>query len=393
MTKKNSSVAGQHAVAARRLLILTAIVAGFFALDFQRQAIADEADRDQSTCERERESATTALRLARETAEKARSAATSARAELDDFIKRHFDEHRQRGAADLPKFRESKPQHKPADNPSWQELKNQLAELRARREEMLSQLMPAHPDVVEIDDQIAALSRRLTLEALPTEEPAQRGSGDGVDAADLSLAEYLASERDRHRHSSAAYEEILARWQSSDRDLQTAVEAERQASRRLADIKPPASPAVSVALVTPAPVTQPLPLPAHSAAGPTVKTRPQGSQPLALAVLLVALVVVALAAVKLARSNADAVFSSAAEISATLALPVVGILPAAEMANDEHPATRRLTHWTRLLAEVLLALAVFVAVAYLVQNPLIIWQICTDPVEGLSRIMHSFRPN
>ncbi|HEV3136925.1 MAG TPA: hypothetical protein VGZ26_03455 [Pirellulales bacterium] len=393
MTKNYSSAGHQPAFAARRPLILAALLAGFFAPDLQRQSIAAEADQHHSTWERERESAATELQLAHGAAEKARSAATSEKAQLDDFVRRHFDDHQQRGAAPLPKLREPKQQQRLPDNPSSQQLKAQFAELKARREEMLTRLMPAHPDVVELDDRIAALFRRLALEPVPADGPAPRSADDRVDAADGSLAEFLASERERHKHSSAVYEELLARWQSADRDLQAAVESERQAAERLADIKPPVSPAAAVASVTPPPFTQPLPLPKHSESRPTAKSRPQGSQPLALAVLLIALVVVALAAVKLARSSADVVFTSAAEVSAALALPVVGIIPAVEMANDELPATRRVARGTRLLAEVLLAVAVFVAVAYLVQDPSIIWQICIDPADGLSRLMRLFRLN
>jgi hypothetical protein len=73
-----------------------------------------------------------------------------------------------------------------------------------------------------------------------------------------------------------------------------------------------------------------------------------------------------------------------------LALPVVGIIPAADMASYELPAASRFRRGTQLLAEVLLALVVFVTVAYLVQNPLSIWQICTDPIDGLSRLARFF---
>jgi hypothetical protein len=389
MTKKKSSAGIQHALPACRLVNLTAIWAVFFALGLQPPAFADETDEGNSTSASERQIADRELQLAHETVEKARSATVSAKMQLDDFIARHFDEHHLRGASPLPKFRGSQPARKSAANPRWQQLNDQLTELKTRREDLLNRLMPVHPDVMEVDDQIAVLSRRLALERLPAEAPAPPGAAEGVDAADGDLAEYLSSERQRHQQSASAYAEILARWQAAERDLHAALEGERQAAQRLAEIKAPIVPMAAM----PSPTVTSLPMPAPSASGHASKAPRQGSQPLALAVLLIALAVAALAAIKLARSSTDAVFANAAEVSAVLAVPVVGIIPAAEMASYELTGGSRFRRGTQFLAEILLALAVFVAVAYVVQNPLFIWQICTDPMDGLSRMARFFRAN
>ncbi|MBI3837956.1 MAG: hypothetical protein HY288_08485 [Planctomycetia bacterium] len=112
-----------------------------------------------------------------------------------------------------------------------------------------------------------------------------------------------------------------------------------------------------------------------------------------LAALLIASVVTAIAAVKLVRSSSGAVFANAAEVSAVLALPVVGIVPAAEIASDTRPAAARVRRATLLMAEVLLAVLVFAAVAYLVQDPSFLWRLCTDPWEGVGGMMRFFGAN
>jgi hypothetical protein len=386
MTKKFSRAATQHALATCRLFTLAAIWAIFFTLGFQSPVIADETDGVISTPANAREIAAREVQLARETVEEARSATVSAKIQLEDFIARHFDDHHLRGATPLPKFRESRPGRGSAVNPQLDQLNQQLNDLKTRRADLLTRLTPVHPDILEVDERIAVLSQRLALEHPPAEEPAAPGAAEGLDAADGNLGEYLSSERARHQQSASAYAKLVARCQTAERDLQAALEAEGLAAQRLAEIGVSAAP-------MPSPSVNSLPTPAATPSGHVAKAPRQGSQPLALAVLLIALAVAALAAVKLARSSTDAVFANAAEVSAVLAVPVVGIIPAAEMASHELPAAGRLRRGTRLLAEVLLALAVFIAVAYLVQNPLSIWRICTDPMDGLSRMSRFFWAN
>src|SRR4029077_10507920 len=116
------------------------------------------------------------------------------------------DEHQLRGAAPLPTFQESRPASKTAVHSQGEQLKKQLAELKMRREDLVTRLMPAHPDVTEVDDRIAALSRRLALEGPRARESARP---DAAEAAAGSLAEYLSYEKQRHQQSASAYAEIL----------------------------------------------------------------------------------------------------------------------------------------------------------------------------------------
>jgi hypothetical protein len=62
---------------------------------------------------------------------------------------------------------------------------------------------------------------------------------------------------------------------------------------------------------------------------------------MALAALVLALAVAAVAAVRLARSSADPIFSSPDEVAAALAIPVVGISPAAASQLAQRRKERR----------------------------------------------------
>ena len=108
-----------------------------------------------------------------------------------------------------------------------------------------------------------------------------------------------------------------------------------------------------------------------------------GSQPLVLGALVLALVVAALAAIKLAKAGDDTVFSGADDAAATLALPVMGIIPATPsgLRNTSHAQRLRAVQF---LAQLLAAVLVFAAVAYAVQNPAAVWEFCTHPGEWFS---------
>ncbi|MBI3836666.1 MAG: hypothetical protein HY288_01865 [Planctomycetia bacterium] len=233
------------------------------------------------------------------------------------------------------------------------------------------------------------MSQKLELERPFAEELPPSGGVEAVDAADLNLAEYLNSEKHRHRQSASEFEEVFARWRAAERELQAALESERQAAQRLAEMKSPVAPAAAARPSG----TPPSPVRAPSAPLPPVNRQQPSSQPLVLAALLIASVVTAVAVVKLVRFNNGAVFANAAEVSAALALPVVGIVPAVETACDVRPTAARVRRATLLMGEVLLAVLIFATVAYLVQDPSFLWRFCTDPWEGVGGMMRLFGAN
>jgi hypothetical protein len=101
-----------------------------------------------------------------------------------------------------------------------------------------------------------------------------------------------------------------------------------------------------------------------------------------MATLIVALAVAALAAVRLARSANETMFANADEITAALALPVVGVLPAVD-SSAEPSLGSRFVQGLVYLAQLLLALAVFALVAYAVQNIAAIATAVMHPIESL----------
>lgn len=109
----------------------------------------------------------------------------------------------------------------------------------------------------------------------------------------------------------------------------------------------------------------------------------KNSQPLALVAMLAALALAGLAAIKLARASNQGVFTSADEVGAALALPVVGVIPAIVAASPARTAARPVLRGARLFLEIGLALMVFAAVAYFVQDPSFFWRLWDHPLEWL----------
>jgi hypothetical protein len=91
--------------------------------------------------------------------------------------------------------------------------------------------------------------------------------------------------------------------------------------------------------------------------------------------------------VRLARSTADPLFASVDEVAAALAIPVVGIVPAAAVRGKrmtKAPLAR--SGWRKKALPIALALAVFTVVAYGVQSPDGLWHTCTHPLEAIARL-------
>jgi hypothetical protein len=103
---------------------------------------------------------------------------------------------------------------------------------------------------------------------------------------------------------------------------------------------------------------------------------------LVLAALIIALVVAALASVKLARATDESLFAGADDAAAVLALPVVGVIPALSPALVRATLSQRFRA-LRVIAQMLLAVALFAAIAYFVQNPAFVWQWISDPLGAI----------
>jgi hypothetical protein len=319
----------------------------------------------------QREIAARELEQAHQVADEARSAERAAKVELDDFVSRRFEAHPVR-VAPLARSSEPLPAAKPTPSPEWVQLNQQLQELVKDRDQLLRRFTAAHPEVTDVEQRIAVHSERLAALEIPRDDAEFLPQGGVAEQVTVpAAAEPLANEHEEHQVFAARYEQVFQRWQVAQRKLQAAIAAEDAAAERLAacDVPEDSKPLAAQNL---SPMTE-------------VSDGPQnGSQPLALAALLIALAVAALAAARLARS--DSIFSSIDEVAAALALPVVGVIPAmASTSTPARTATRPLVRGTIVVGEIVAAFLVFTLVAYGLQNPAAIWQFCTDPLEAVRR--------
>jgi hypothetical protein len=250
-----------------------------------------------------------------------------------------------------------------------------IKSLRDQRDELLTHLTPAHPLVIEAESRLEEYTRRLHDAAgagtnLPirrsfTPETSARPPSAGADALER-----------RHREASARMQQALADWQIAEQSLQAAIDGELAAAEKLAAVAARAGldehATSAAANATPVAAASPEPS----------KSPGRSSQALVLAALIIALVVAALASVKLARSSDETMFSGPDDAAAALALPVLGVIPAMSAAVSRAPITRRF-RTAVILGQAVLAVAVFAIVAYLVQNPAIVVQLVTAPLEAL----------
>lgn len=374
------------------LLSCAALVCGA-----SRSAALDGLDTRQLGLERQREVAARQLESARESVTLARAAVEASRRELDQFVARHFDALRSLETDPAPaKSRASAPSVAPsnaAGHTAAEQLRQQIEELTTRRDQLLGRLLPAHPEVVSIEGQIQEVSANLAVLVSQTTEAEGRSPGGPADSQD-QVADPFNALRKQRQIAARLYDEHLERLNAAKQDLRDAVEAEQHAARRMAQIPSPSvkHPPIGLSsdqpatVSTPAPVPHPVPRKAEAPAGAQ-----RGSQPLALVALVIALAVAALAAVKLARSTSDTLFASVEDIAAALALPVVGTFPMVENPRMvAAPPIRSLASWA-LAGQVTLAVLLFAAIAYCVQNPAGLWQTLAHPLESMGRVLSNLR--
>ncbi len=309
---------------------------------------------------------------ARRITQAARDAERISKVELDNFVNRHFENHR----THIPPLAAESPRKSAAVSAAdreWAKINEQLQATIRERDQLLRRFTPVHPEVADAEQRVEQLTVKLsamdkpsdTVEASPAETQAES-------PALATLPQSPGIEHQQHREFAGQYEQLVGGWQAAHKKLLVAVAAEDAAEQRLTDFD-----ATADARLQPA---QGLPL-----APVMAEFQQNGTQPLALAALLIALAVAALAAVRLARS--DSVFSSIEDVAAALALPVVGVIPssASSVAAGRHvsgfigPRTQR-------VGEVVLAFIIFTLAVYGAMNPDLVWTLCADPAEGIRQL-------
>jgi hypothetical protein len=309
---------------------------------------------------------------ARRATQAARDAERVAKVDLDNFVNRHFDNHR----THIPPLAAETPQKSAAVSAAdreWAKINEQLQATIRERDQLLRHFTPVHPEVADAEQRIAQLSGQLSAMDKPSDVVETAPAEAQAESPALpTLRPSPAIEHQQHREFAAQYEQLVGSWQAAHKSLLVAVAAEDAAEQRLVDFD-----ATADARLQPAQGLPPAPMMAE--------LRENGSQPLTLAALLIALAVAALAAVRLARS--DSVFSSIEDVAAALALPVVGVIPASasSVAMRRHvsgffgPRTQR-------VGEVVLAFIIFTLAVYGAMNPDLVWTLCTDPSEGIRQL-------
>ena len=393
----------QHrAHAARACLVLMLAGAMWFVAGARSFAIDPDAAGQMRLDE-----AASDLRQASENVEQARGKAVAARERLDAFLAEHFDPQR------VDDSRDSEPSPEAGDdaiemqsNPALERGKTQLQELLDRRDELMGYLTESHPEVAEVDGRIASIQERISILAGAALDAERQGHRQKSEAT-----RHSTESADRLQQSGeqdgAEYQVLLDQWQSAHRALSSALAAEKVAQRRLQVSilsQPKVDPSATQASGD-LPGDEPSVESQHESAttsaqsgagdsgpmatgpgGPPSDTSSSGSQPLALAALLIALAVAALAAVRLARSTANPVFASVDEVATALAMPVVGIVPASAARRPvPQSGTSSRKNWI-VFGQLLFAACVFAAVAFGVQNPGDLWRHCTDPLQALGSL-------
>ncbi len=321
----------------------------------------------------EREAATYDLAAARKETLDAQTEAQRTRLALDKFLSSHLDAQREvaalEAASDAGLKEQTKHRH---------ELQSQLAELQSKRVTLLETLTEEHPEVIEVSSRIEAIQGRLRtseVAELPSQDESSTATGPALDAA--------------------SYQRLLGNWRTAERRLESARLAEAAAADRLAAVTNLLlhSPAARDEMAAPSPDR----VQSHSPTEPKVEHQAADSsatvladshheqasrtQTLALASLALAVMLAALAAVRLARATSDPLFASADEVSASLAVPVVGIVPFGVRNSRATDAGMRRGFF--LLGQITLALALFGAVAYAVVHFDAVLHLLSDPVGTL----------
>lgn len=331
--------------------------------------------------ETERATAAREVAQARARVKAATDEVAAAKQKLDGLIAQHLDElGREKKSAEPPGGKAAG--HRRPEVAIAQ-LNQQIEELTGRRAELLQRLTAAHPEVVNLDTRITEISAQIQVLQKPKAERETLPAGELVegDAATVQAELDAHAQQARHREATLLYEKAFRKWELAQHDLESALAAERAAIDRLAALPPSESVAAhpSPPVAPAAAVPQ---VPEARTSSESVAADHDNSQSLAMATLIVALAVAALAAVRLARSANETMFANADEITAALALPVVGVLPAIDSSAEPRLGSR-FVQGLVYLAQLLLALAVFALVAYAVQNIAAIAEAMMHPIESL----------
>jgi hypothetical protein len=206
--------------------------------------------------------------------------------------------------------RAAAPRQTTAENSRWTETTGRLAELEARRTNLLPDRTPQHPAVRDIEMRIAELSREMTsIQPRISRLPEAQGT--------LPPGTPAAGEIDEAQRTAEQRNQELQKAQSAERAAFTARGEELQIDLLAAEPPPPSS--------------------ARAAAIIGSSLAPAAS------------LVVGLGMICLGVSMEPAVVS-VAQLQALVSAPVVGVIPATRPRRRMKPALRRFVRWGAIIA-------------------------------------------
>jgi hypothetical protein len=284
---------------------------------------------------------------AHEALAQARARAVNAKKDFEDFVAQHFDSHRQT-VQQLQLAQLALPADAPAEkvaNPQYRDLAGRLQDLRERRQEMLGQMTPEHPEIRDVEVTIHDVERRMkgTPEFLAA--PA-----DAAGAVDYQ----------RERELIAAYEAVHQRSLDAETAVREATGVERRAARRQSAARAQAYDhrvlSSSRAAVTHWPILA----------------------------LVCSLALVAGAAVAITGLRNTRTFISIEDVEASLRIPVIGVISNEGPAMVHQPRASRILRGLVLMSEITMALFVFAVTALSIDNVTFLSDLLTDPVLGFA---------
>jgi hypothetical protein len=253
----------------------------------------------------------------------------AARAALDGFLSRHFDALNDAGtAATSPKSagpstasQQPAPFAPPKINPKWQSLEERLAAETAKRDQLLLDRLPEHPQVREADARIEALNKQLdqTPKFETGEPPATSGNSATTDKmwGEVQPAEFAQDTPGIGfvlvPEVGEEYERLLGEL-SAARAARKAAEREA-ASRAFSESARPVATVLRGKIVSNARLAQ------------TLRHGPSTGRLTVLALASIFAGACVAAMIRIPRKLQT--YSTAAEVEEDLALPVVAVVPSA----------------------------------------------------------------
>jgi len=288
---------------------------------------------------------------AHEALTQARARAANAKKDFEDFVAEHFDSHRQA----VQQLQSAPPADAPAEkpekvaNPQYQDLAGRLQDLRERRQEMLGQMTPEHPEIRDVEVTIHDVERRMkgTPEFLASPAGAAPAAAGAIDYQ-------------RERELIAAYEAAHQRSLDAETAVREATGVERRAARRQSAAR------------------------AQAYDHRVLSSSREAVTHWPILALVSSLALVAGAAVAITGLRNTRTFISVEDVEASLRIPVIGVISNEGLAIVHQPRASRILRGLVLLSEITLALFVFAVTALGIDNLTFLSDLLTDPVLGFA---------